>query len=322
MTRQKDKKRILYTLIWIGGMSLCLVFLFWFLIQWDYLRAGKLVVAGAERLSDEAVLDKSGLRKGMNILAVNLSLARKRLLSHPWIAEAHVGVGFPPEIRIRIREHRPLAVFELDRKFLVNADGKIFKEWNPLDAPRLPVVTGLRFADVEITGKSKGPILEFFQASGAYLTDLFQKISDAWNRSFGAKTLGTDVPPGPEEESDAETMPFKAVMNVLQFGLGPNSVLPNRWIQEIRVDREMGIELVILPQNEGLPENEGLRVDRIRLGFHNYPVKYDHLRQLLHHLNNEEGQPEIHSIDLNNLDRMVVSPTNADSLAREYKEDV
>ncbi|MFW5636577.1 MAG: cell division protein FtsQ/DivIB, partial [Thermodesulfobacteriota bacterium] len=143
--QQKEKRQILHILIWTAGMSVWLVFLFLFLIQWDYLRAERVVVSGAGRLSEPMVLEKAGLSPGVNIFSVNLSKARKRLLSHPWIAEAAVGIWFPPEIRIRIKEYEALAVFELDQKYLANRDGKIFKEWDPLETRILPVVSGLRY---------------------------------------------------------------------------------------------------------------------------------------------------------------------------------
>ena len=311
--QQKEKKRILHTLIWTAGTSVCLVFLFLFLIQWDYLRAQRVVLSGAGRLSETLVLEKAGLRPGVNIFSVNLSKARKRLLSHPWIAEAAVGIGFPPEIRIRIKEHEALAVFELDRKYLANEDGRIFKEWDPLETRMLPVVSGLRYSDVDIAGKPEGMIREGLQRAGAYLEEMTRKLLAEWK---ARRSSETEIAPESAVLSDSETLPFKAVMNVLQSGIAPDSILPNRLIQDIRVDREMGITLILAP------ENEAVGVGRIRLGYHNYPVKYLHLQQLFRHLNREEHHLKIDSIDLNNPDRIVVNPTHTDSLARDYKEDI
>ncbi len=312
--QQRDKKRILYTLIWSVGMSVCLVFLFLFLIQWDYLRAERIVVSGAIRLSEADVLQKAGLKPGVNIFSVNLSRARKRLLSHSWIAEAKVSLRFPPEIRIRIKEHEPLAVFELDEKYLANTEGKIFKKWDPLDSPMLPVVRGLRFSDIEIAGIRSGTIEKVFELVGLWWDGLVQQISARWRPSSNEGPFETEGLFASGERS--HSLPFKAVMNVLQFGLGPKRFLPNGLIQDIRVDREMGITLLIAP------ENKGIEVSRIRLGYHNYPAKFFHLQQLFRYLDNEEHHLKVHSIDLNNLDRIVVSPKETDSLSRDYKEDI
>lgn len=312
--QKRDKKRILHTLIWSLGMTVSLVFLFLFLIQWDYLRAERIAVFGAGRVSETDVLQKAGLQPGMNILSVNLSLARKRLSSHPWISEAKVSLRFPPEIRIRIKEHEPLAVFELDEKYLANTEGEIFKKWDPLDTPMLPVVSGLRFSDVEIAGEYSGTFEEVFQLVGAWWDGIVQKVLARWQPSSLERSNETEGLFASGGRS--HTLPFKAVMNVLHSGNGPNSILPNQLIQDIRVDREMGITLVIAP------ENEEVEVSRIRLGYHNYPAKFFHLQQLFRYLDNEEHHLKIHSIDLNNLDRIVVSPKETDSLARDYKEDV
>jgi cell division protein FtsQ len=300
----------------MAGMSVFLMASFLFLIQWDYLRAERVVISGAGRVPEEKVLHITGLQRGMNILSVNLSLARKRLLSQPWIAEASVGIGFPPEFRIRIREHEPMAVFELDRKYLANAEGRIFKEWEPFDTPILPMVSGLRFSDVDVAVISKGIFHDYFQPILHLFHRIFEELPAAWRAFASERFRELETPASSAGIFDSDTLPFKAVMNVLQFGKGPNSILPNRLIQDIRVDREMGITLVIAP------ENEEVRVDRIRLGYHHYPVKYDHLQRLFRNLNNEERYLKFHSIDLNNLDRIVVSPMNTDSLARDYKEDV
>lgn len=108
--------------------------------------------------------------------------------------------------------------------------------------------------------------------------------------------------------------PFKAVMDVLQYGQQQKSILPNRVIREIRVDREMGLALVISENFHPIPVKE------IRLGFRDYLLKYGQLRKLFAYLKENNGIQKIESIDLNNPDRIVVNPGTMESLTDENKE--
>lgn len=135
----------------------------------DYFRTQAVDISGHSRLSREAVMARAGLHSGDNLLAVNLHLVRKRLLSHPWIAQAHVERQIPGTIYIHVEEHQALAVVDLGRKFLVNTRGRIFKEYEDEDPRNLPIVTGVAYADISL-GKDAlspalGTVLAVLQAS-------------------------------------------------------------------------------------------------------------------------------------------------------------
>ena len=125
----------------------------------DYFRADAIQVKGMSRLTKSAVLGQAGIRKGDNLLALNLSLTRKRLLAHPWIATAYVAREIPGTIRIEITEHQALAVLDLGRKFLINTHGRIFKEYNPDDPRDLPLVTGMAYWDISLGDDALSPVM-------------------------------------------------------------------------------------------------------------------------------------------------------------------
>jgi cell division protein FtsQ len=125
----------------------------------DYFRADAIQVKGLSRLTKDAVLAQSGIRKGDNLLAMNLSLVRKRLLVHPWIAAAYVAREIPGTICIEITEHQALAVLDLGRKFLINTHGRIFKEYNPDDPQDLPLVTGMAYWDISLGDDALSPVM-------------------------------------------------------------------------------------------------------------------------------------------------------------------
>ncbi len=176
------------------------------LTQSDYFKISRMTIDGAQRLSEKEIAQQAQVDKGVNILAVNLSLVRKRLLAHPWIAEAGVSREIPSGLSIRIKEHRPLAVVDVGKKFLINHSGKIFKAWNASDPADLPVVSGLNVLDLP-------PV-------------------------YGQ----TD--PSAGEIARERSAPFNAVMKVLRLGRQQGSILPNHSIRQIQVDRQIGLTLL------------------------------------------------------------------------------
>ncbi len=228
------------------------------LTQCDYFKISRLTIEGAQRLSEKEIAQQARVGRGVNILAVNLSLVRKRLLAHPWIAEAGVSREIPSGLNIRIKEHTPLAVVDVGQKFLINHSGKIFKAWDASDPADLPVVNGLNVLDLP-------PV--YGQAD-----------------------------PSEGEIARERTPPFKAVMKVLRLGRQQGSILPNRSIRQIRVDRQIGLTLYAFD-----------RIKTINLGYDDYDGKYHMLANLFSYFKHQQSGPDFDRIDLNNLNRVVVN---------------
>jgi len=255
------------------------VFIFGYdlLTQCSYFSAESIIVKGAKRISEEEILKQSSVKQKMNILSINLSKTRKRLLAHSWIAEAEVSRELPATIAIRIKEHEPLAVLDLGRKFLIDARGEIFKEKTASDPDDLPVITGLEYSDLDVSS-----------SYGAF-----------FNEERGGK--------------QARKTPLGAVMDVLRLGQKPDSAIPNRFIESIHVDREIGLTL---HASYYAPE----RIRAIKLGYNDYPSKYVMLKNILFHLQKRDHFPDFDSIDLNNVNRIVVNPVKVESPAGNHKE--
>lgn len=249
----------------VTGMSYIFIFCYDFLTQCDFFRVEKVIVSGTHRLSPKQVITQAQLDPGVNILSINLSLARKRLLAHSWIADAEVRRELPNQIYIRIREQEPVAILDLGRKFIINSQGEIFKEWRVSDPDDLPIIRGLEFSDINVPGK-----------------------------------------PG--------SIPFKAVMDVLRLGQKSGSILPNKLIKRIQVDREIGLTLYI---HDYINTN---RIEAIKIGYNNYSEKYNKLREVLFYLKKKRGGADLDSIDLNNSNRIVVNPAGVESTIRDQKE--
>jgi len=243
----------------VAALSVFFILVHDILTQCDYFKISRLTIEGAQRLSEKEIAQQARVGKGVNILAVNLSLVRKRLLAHPYIAEAGVSREIPSELSIRIKEHMPLAVVDVGKKFLINHSGTIFKAWDASDPANLPVVGGLNVLDLP-------PV-------------------------YGQ----TD--PSEGEITRERTAPFKAVMKVLRLGRQQGSILPNRSIRQIRVDRQIGLTLYAFD-----------RIKTINLGYDDYDGKYHMLANLFSHLKHQQSVSDFDRIDLNNLNRVVVTP--------------
>jgi cell division protein FtsQ len=238
--------------------------------QCDYFKAKSLKIEGVQRLSRNQIIEAARVKKGMNVLAVNLAMVRKRLLAHPWIAEAEVRREIPAGLSIRVQEHSPLAIIDLGRRYLINDKGQIFKEWSDTDPANLPLVSGLELTDIRMHAKT---------------------VVTASRRPAKGRN--------PSQMERPNNRPFEAVMQVLMLGKQPRSILSNRNIKQIRVDREIGITLEVFKQ-----------MKTIVLGYHNYPLKFNMLKNILASGRQKRSFPDFNRIDLNNVNRIVVNPVS------------
>jgi len=158
---------VLKGIFFLGIASVVLMASYHLITHCDYFRIQDIAIAGNERVSRDGVLLYAGIREGMNIADLNLSVARKRLLTNSWIAEARIDMVFPAGIRIQIAEHQPLAVFDMGRRFIINQKGNIFRELETGASLEFPTVSGLKFTDITDpdAGESFKSVMDVLQYS-------------------------------------------------------------------------------------------------------------------------------------------------------------
>jgi cell division protein FtsQ len=110
-------------------------------------------------------------------------------------------------------------------------------------------------------------------------------------------------------KGEPRSAPFDAVMKVLALGEESESILPCKSIKRIDVDREMGLTIYA---------SDTIR--EIKIGYHDYPSKYEMLKDVLFYLEKDGGLSHLQSIDLNNLNRIVVNPVKIESAKKGRKE--
>jgi cell division protein FtsQ len=110
-------------------------------------------------------------------------------------------------------------------------------------------------------------------------------------------------------KGEPRSAPFDAVMKVLTLGQKSESILPYNSIKKIDVDREMGLTIYAFDH-----------IKEIKIGYNDYPSKYAMLKDVLFYLEKEGGFSQLESIDLNNLNRIVVNPVKLESVGKSRKE--
>ncbi len=122
-----------------------------FMLSWDGVAAKVIFVSGAERLTQQEVLETAGVKSGMNLFRVNLSKVRKQLMNHPWVARAEVKRDLPSRLHIKIKEHKAVAVIDMGDLFMMNQDGHIFKKTTKV-IKDLPLIKGVPAEELIVSG--------------------------------------------------------------------------------------------------------------------------------------------------------------------------
>jgi len=297
-----------------AAFSLLFVFVFDFLTQSGYFRAEEITVKGRNRLSEPEVLKQAQIASGMNILSVNLAKAGKLLMTHPWIADAEVRRELPSGIHIRITEHKPAAV--LDISYPCSAGTPVRKTPNSITGkPAEPedknadLITKLGLGNEKMgLGNEETGLVNEKECVRRFIVNIHGEIFKEWEESdpddlpavYGLGIADINVADRPR------SLPFDAVMEVLNIGRQPGSIIPTGAIKRIQVDREMGC--TIYTREGWLNSDTPGQINSVRLGYKDYAAKYRKLEILLSYLKEKQNIINIDSIDLNNLNRVVVNP--------------
>lgn len=126
---------------------------------------------GIKRVSQAEILQKGGLENGVNLLALNMSEAKKKMESLPWVKGVYLHRELPNKLQVVVTEHEPtfLVLVEKDLYYL-NNEGGLFKKVELCDGVSLPIVTGLGKKDLTPTNQLRYSILQELVALKGYLS--------------------------------------------------------------------------------------------------------------------------------------------------------
>lgn len=147
----------------LAATSGAFIFIYDYFTQSPYFQARQIEVTGCQRFDRREVLAIAGIDTQTNILALNLTTTRKRLLADPWIAAVTIHREIPSGLKIHIREESPLALLDMGngRGFLINTEGRVFKREDGSEESALPRIQGLNPADLPVAGR---PLTEALRA--------------------------------------------------------------------------------------------------------------------------------------------------------------
>lgn len=111
----------------------------------DGLRVRHVQVHGNRFLSEGEVRALLGPADGANILGLDIEDLTRRLRASPWLDDATVRRSLPDTLQVEVRERAPLALAEVDRLYLMDAQGDLIDLYGSRTATwDLPIVRGLR----------------------------------------------------------------------------------------------------------------------------------------------------------------------------------
>lgn len=115
-------------------------------------RARHLVVLGADRVSDDAILEAARFTERTNVIHVDLAAASAGVGALPWVREVTIDRELPDTLIVSVHERVPIATILLDgRSRLVSRDGAVL---DGVPEGRLPELVPLATqpARAEVTG--------------------------------------------------------------------------------------------------------------------------------------------------------------------------
>lgn len=266
--RARLRRRVAVTFsVLMGAVALmatsgAFIFAYDYFTQTQHFRAHRTMVTGHRRLSRQDVLKIAELGAQANILSVNLTATRKRLLANPWIAKATVSREIPSALHIDIVEELPLAFLDMGggKGFLIDADGIVFKRKAHADGDTMIRVTGLSYADLPVTEKLR-------------------------------------------------TKAFRSMMNLLRLVGKKDSPIEISRIRRIHMDHEIGATIYIGADNRA-----------VKFGFSRYSEKCAALRQVMAWLGKDSRLARYQTIDLFDVDRIVITPSPAAPTGSDSEE--
>ena len=106
-------------------------------------RIAAIALSGNRQITREEILATAGVTGRKSLLFFDVDVARAKLKTNPWIADATVLKLYPDRLQIGITERRPFALWQINGKVSVVADdGTVLEPYVARRFTRLPFVVG------------------------------------------------------------------------------------------------------------------------------------------------------------------------------------
>jgi cell division protein FtsQ len=106
-------------------------------------RVAAIALSGNQQITREEILATAGITGRKSLLFFDVEVARAKLKTNPWIADATVLKLYPGRLQISITERKPFALWQINGKVSVVADdGTVLEPYVARRFARLPFVVG------------------------------------------------------------------------------------------------------------------------------------------------------------------------------------
>ncbi len=145
-------------------------------------------VRGHNRLRREQILTAAGITPHTSLVLLNADVARDKLKTNPWIADAVVRKFYPNRIEIEVTEREAFALWQRDGKLAIVArDGTVLEEITSGRPEKLPLVVG------EGAAKTAAEFLSVLDRFPAIKADVYGAVLIAERRWNLRMKNGVDV---------------------------------------------------------------------------------------------------------------------------------
>lgn len=149
--QEKQKRRFSRTAILLLTVCLLVTAGGWssyrLLVNSDIFRLTEVSVIGNRSLQDQKIIEITGLVQGTNLLGFDVKVAEVQAEQLNWIDGIDIQIAWPSRVVVRVREHQPLALVNLEgnrggQLHYIDHDGAVFAPVNPGQDIDFPVITG------------------------------------------------------------------------------------------------------------------------------------------------------------------------------------
>lgn len=150
-------------LVGIAAIVFSLKYSYGELLRSSYFGLKDIVVTGEKRAKKDEIITLSGVRAGVNILALDLKEIGQKIESHPWVGKATVRRVLPRGLVIDVKEREPFAMLSVEKElFYLDRNGNPFKRLEEADEANYTVITGFRKDEVESDELVKDALMKTF----------------------------------------------------------------------------------------------------------------------------------------------------------------
>lgn len=215
------------TVLFALGLAWLLAAGGWWALRHPWFAVSAITVEGEVSHNSAATLRANvAPRLAGNFFTVNLNAARDAFEAAPWVRQAVVRREFPNRLRVRLQEHRAVALWGEHESRMVNSFGEVFEaNAGDVDADDLPRLAGPdgQARDVLAMYEALVPLFEPLDLAVARLT---LTARGSWNVELDTGAA-IELGRGTREEVTARTQRFVQTLTQVtaRYGRTPEALL-------------------------------------------------------------------------------------------------